>query len=186
METEIQNMKIEIDAEELRAMKAEEEQMKLNMRNLTYELERNREELDVTKKELGAMVAALRETRMLLHASIELQGKAEKEAAECENAMKSYLFRWLTNENQAIVKNILRFYQPADRVKMMNALLTYLMFGKKIKMEREIEVTHFKIICEKIDEDCITLNPHSLMVKLMQKYGLNEELKEVARQSTTD
>jgi hypothetical protein len=37
-----------------------------------------------------------------------------------------------------------------------------------------------------VDEDSITLPAHSLMVMLMQKYGLNEELKEVARQSSSN
>ena len=33
-----------------------------------------------------------------------------------------------------------------------------------------------KIICERIDEDAVTLPSHSLMTKLMQKYGLFEGL----------
>ena len=67
---------------------------------------------------------------------------------------------------------MLRFYDNLAQTRMMNALLCYLLFGKKPQFEREVEAWHFKVICEKIDEDAITLPAHSLMVRLMQKYGL--------------
>lgn len=35
----------------------------------------------------------------------------------------------------------------------IEAALTYLLFRKKLRMEREVEKTHFKLICEMIDED---------------------------------
>jgi len=79
MGQEIKNLKVEIEVREWEAMKAEAEQMKLNMRNLTDEL--------------------------------------------------------------------------VERVKMIEAALTYLLFRKKLRMEREVEKTHFKLICEMIDED---------------------------------
>ena len=186
METEMKNLKVEIEVKELEAMKAEEAQMKLNMSNLTDELVRTKDELDVTKKNLFAVSKDLRETKQLLHASVELQGKAEKVAARCERSMSNFMSRWLSEENQSRVKAILRWYYPVERVKIIDAVLTYLLFGKKFRQETEVANTHFKIICDMIDEDSITLPAHSLMVMLMQKYGLNEELKEVARQSSSN
>jgi len=186
MEQEIMNPKVEIEVRELEEMKAEAAQMKLNMRNLTEELVRTKDELDVTKKDLFAISKNLLETKQLLHASVELQGKAEETATRCEHSITTFLSRWLTVKSMSRLKAILRFYYPVERVKMIDAVLTYLLFGKKFRMESEVENTHFKLICEMIDEDCITLPAHSLMVKLMQKYGLNEELKEVARQSSSN
>ena len=172
--------KVEIEVKQLEAMKAEAAQMKLNMSNLTDELVRTKDELDVTKKNLFAVSKDLRETKQLLHASVELQGKAEEAATRCEHSMTNFLSRWLSEENQSRVKAILRWYYPVERVKIIDAVLTYLLFGKKFRQETEVANTHFKIICDMIDEDSITLPAHSLMVQLMQKYGLNEELKEIA------
>ena len=176
--------KVEIEVKVLEAMKAEAAQMKLNMSNLTDDLVRTKNELDVTKKELFSVSRDLRETKQLLHASVELQGKAEEAATRCEHSMTNFLSRWLTVKSMSRIRAILRFYYPVERVKMIDAVLTYLLFGKKFKLGSEVENTHFKLICDMVDEDSVTLPAHSLMVKLMQKYGLNEELKEVARQST--
>lgn len=95
------------------------------------------------------------------------------EAAEnCTQMMKDFLFCFLSNKNAARVKRMLRFYDNLAQTRMMNALLCYLLFGKKPQFEREVEAWHFRVICEKIDEDAITLPAHSLMVRLIQKYGL--------------
>ena len=172
--------KVEIEVKVLEAMKAEAAQMKLNMSNLTDDLVRTKNELDVTKKELFSVSRDLRETKQLLHASVELQGKAEEAATRCEHSMTNFLSRWLTVKSMSRLKAILRWYYPLERVKIIDAVLTYLLFGKKFRLESEVENTHFKLICDMVDEDCVTLPVHSLMVKLMQKYGLNEELKEIA------
>lgn len=166
----MKNIKVEIEVKKLEEMKAEEEQMKLNMRNLTDELVETKDELNVTKLQLNAISKDLRETKQLLHASVELQRKAEETATRCENSMTNFLSRWLTVKSMSRVRAILRWYYPAERVKMMDAVLTYLLFGKKLRQEREVENTHFKLICDMVDEDSITLPAHSLMVKLMQKY----------------
>ena len=83
---------------------------------------------------------------------------------------------WLTKENQAHATQMLKFYFPQDKIRMIDALLSYLIFGKRQRFDREVEKTHFKLICERIDEDAVTLSSHSLMTKLMQKYGLFESL----------
>ncbi|MBO7538800.1 MAG: hypothetical protein J6T44_05920 [Prevotella sp.] len=166
------NTTVEVEAQVLRSMKAEELQLKLTMQDLADQLDDTQEELKATKESLRLVSKDLRDTRLQLHASIALQEKAEDVATLCEKVMYGFLMRWLTKKNQESVKTMLRFYHPTERVKMMHALLTYLLFGKKLYLEREVEQTHFRIICKKIDEDAITLPAHSLMVRLMQKYGL--------------
>ena len=169
---------ITIQAKVLKEMKEEEELMKLSMSNLTDQLEAAQEELKTTKEALKTVSKDLRDTKNLLHAAVELKCKAEETAALCEKTMKSFVNRWLTQENQARMTQMLNYYHPADRIKMMNALLLYLMFGTKKRLDREVEKTHFNIICEKIDEDSVTLPVHSMMVKLMEKYGLYNPVPE--------
>lgn len=167
-----------IQANVLKEMKAEEELMKLNMSNLTDQLEEAQAELKTTKETLKTVSKELRDTKNLLHAAVELKCKAEETTAMCEKAMKGFVNRWLTQENQARMTKMLNYYRPADRIKMMNALLVYLMFGKKKRLDREVEKTHFNLICEKIDEDSVTLPVHSMMMKLMGKYGLYKPVPE--------
>ena len=86
--------------------------------------------------------------------------------------MKDHLFSWLSSQNQLRVNRMLRFYNKEQQVKMMSALLSYVVFGEKTEFTREVERWHFKIICGQIEEDAISLPAHSLMVKLFKKYDL--------------
>lgn len=169
---------VEVDVQVLRGMKAEELQMKMNMQNLADQLDEAHDELKTTKETLRVVTKDLRDTRQLLHSAVLLQEEAEDTANVCEYVLRKFVARWLTKRNQECMKNMLRFYHPMQRVRMMDALLTYLLFGKKIHLEREVERTHFRIICEKIDEDAVTLPSHSLMIELMQKHGLFEKINE--------
>ena len=173
---------VEIDVQVLKEMKAEELQMKINMQNLADQLDEAQDELNTTKESLRVVTQDLRDTRQLLHSAVLLQEDAEDTANGCEYVLRKFVARWLTKRNQECMKNMLRFYHPVQRVRMMDALLTYLLFGKKIRLEREVEKTHFRIICEKIDEDAVTLPSHSMMIELMRKYGLNEALKDIANE----
>ena len=169
-----------VTVEEYVEVMAESEAMKEQMALQAEELADAKAELAETKAHLTEMVKTLSETRMMLHGSLECQILAEEAANDCLMEMKKFLMHWLTQQNQTRVSHMLKLYKPQQKVKMMAALLEYLIFGRKLKLEREVERTHFKIICERIDDDCITLPPHSLMVKLMKKYGLNEALQEIA------
>ena len=182
MKTKSEMKMVEIDARELAEMKAQEELMKESMRTLADDLDDARDDLETTKRELSVVTKDLRDTRQLLHSAVTVQQRSEETARQCSKILIGFLNQWLSVENRALVKNILKFYHPLQRVNMMNALLTYLIFGKKLHLEREVEKTHFKIICDRIDEDCINLPTHSLMVKLMKKYGLNETQKEIAQE----
>lgn len=90
--------------------------------------------------------------------------------------MRGYLFRWLTPKNQEQVTRMLRFYNDAQQVNMMDALLRFLMFGEKKRFIREVERWHFKIIVSKIEEDFVTPSPHSLTVRMLERYGMLEPM----------
>jgi hypothetical protein len=79
--------------------------------------------------------------------------------------------------NQFRVKRMLRFYNREQQVRMMKALLSFVIFGEMTVFNREVERWHFIIICGQIKEDAITLPAHTLMVDLMIKYGLFEPLE---------
>ena len=113
---------IEMDAYELEEMKAQEEQMKLSLSEMADELESTKEELETAKGELKVVTKDLRDTRFLLRSSVELQQRAEESAKMCEDVLRGFLNQWLTVENRAMVKNILRFYRPFQRINMINAL----------------------------------------------------------------
>ena len=172
--------KMEVLVEEYEMLKSECETMKEILATQSMELDETRDELNTTKGELAEMVKTISETRLKLHASIKLQMQAEQVADDCMTEMRNFLMYWLTKQNQATVRRMLKFYKPRENVEMMSALLTYLIFGRKKSLGLEVERAHFKIICEKISEDCVTLKPHTLMIKLMKRYGMNETLKEIA------
>lgn len=93
-------------------------------------------------------------------------------ASNCAGILREFLFKWLTPDNQAYVKRIFRFYDDYDQTRVIYAVLKYLLFGEKSGFHKEVQKWHFKLICDKIDEDAIALPSHTLMVKIMNKYGL--------------
>lgn len=167
---------IEVSIDEWNEAKADTMALKLQLRDLTHELEAKDTELAETKKNLAEMVEAVRDVRGQLHTALQNRMEAEKTAEMCVGTLTRHLMRWLTKENQAHATQMLKFYFPQDKIRMIDALLSYLIFGKRQRFDREVEKTHFKLICERIDEDAVTLSSHSLMTKLMQKYGLFESL----------
>lgn len=177
MEQKTNENTVVMDVKVLRDMKAGEEQMALTIQSLADQLDDTQDELKTTKESLRVVTKDLRDTRLLLQSAVELQEKAEDTAMACEDVLRRFLMHWLTGKNRECVKTMLQFYHPLQRVMMMNALLTYLIFGQKVYLGREVERAHFRIICEKIDEDAITLTSHSLMVRLMQKYGVFSALR---------
>ena len=168
----------QVETEKLEEMKAEKEAMRLTLRNLEYEFEQKSKELDETKDTLGEMVRRLSETRDLLHSSLVLQNRYKDIAAACSESVKEFLFKWLTKRTQAALIKTLQFYADDDQMKLILGVLNYVLFGKEFKTQNEVEKTHFKVICDKIDEDAITLPVHSLMVQLIVKYKLFQKIKE--------
>ena len=134
-------------------------------------------EVDYLRNELKGARRQIVEMKYHLE---EVQQEYDRErlvASNCAGIMREFLFKWLTPENQEYVKRIFRFYDDYDQTRVIYAVLKYLLFGEKTNFHREVQKWHFKLICEKLDEDAIHLPSHSLMVKLMEKYGLFEGLK---------
>jgi len=99
-------------------------------------------------------------------------------ASNCAGILKDFLFKWLTPDNQKFVKRVFRFYDDYDQTRMIYAILKYLIFDQQTSFHKPVQGWHFRIICDKIDEDAITLPAHSMMVKLMLKYGLFNSIKD--------
>lgn len=129
-------------------------------------------ELDYLRNELKG--ARRQIVKMKYHLE-ELQEEYDRErlvASNCAGILREFLFKWLTPDNQLFVKRVFRFYDDYDQIRVMYAVLKYLLFGQLTSFHREVQKWHFKLICDKIDEDAIVLPSHTLMVKLMKKYGL--------------
>ena len=99
-------------------------------------------------------------------------------ASNCAGILKDFLFKWLTPDNQKFVKRVFRFYDDYDQTRMIYAILKYLIFDQQTSFHKPVQGWHFRIICDKIDEDAITLPAHSMMVKLRLKYGLFNSIKD--------
>lgn len=174
------------EIEENKEKKVVEDYDKLTKRQLIDEIERlllvevvtdntlaeKRKECNDVKAENQHLRRKLAMAQADLDDALDEQQRQVEAAENCTQMMKDFLFCFLSNKNAARVKRMLRFYDNLSQTRMMNALLCYLLFGKKPQFEREVEAWHFRVICEKIDEDAITLPAHSLMVRLIQKYGL--------------
>ena len=136
-------------------------------------------ELDYLRNELKGARRQIVEMKYHLEDVQEEYDREREVASNCAGILRDFLFKWLTPDNQKYVKRIFRFYDDYDQTREMYAVLKYLLFGEKTSFHREVQRWHFKLICDKIDEDAIVLPSHSLMVKIMKKYGLFEELKNV-------
>ena len=134
------------------------------------------EELINLKNELKLNRRRLVKAECDVKDSLKEQNKLKVVADNCAGVMKDFLFNWLKPESQNRVKRMLRYYDEYEQARLMYALLSYLIFGKKTKFIREVQSWHFDLICEKIEEDAIHLPSHTLMVKLMKRYGLFEEI----------
>lgn len=178
MKKENSKENVTLSVNDYNEMLAEAEAMKLTLQQQQDQLDETNELLATTQQELQEMIKEVRHLRTLLHASAELQTKAEATARNCVEAMRGLLFHWLTKENRVRVKTMLKFYTDAQKVYMMKGLLDYLVFGKRAHFDREVENTHFRIICGKLDEDAVTVPAHSLMVKLLKKYGPLQGIEE--------
>ena len=129
-------------------------------------------ELDYLRNELKGARRQIVEMKYHLEEVQQEYGREREVASNCAGILRDFLFKWLTPDNQKYVKRVFRFYDDYDQARVIYAVLKYLLFGEKTGFHREVQKWHFKLICDKIDEDAIVLPSHTLMVKIMQKYGL--------------
>ena len=133
-------------------------------------------EVDYLRKELKEARKQIVEMKYHIEDLQEEYGREREVARSCVEILKDFLFKWLTPDNQAFVKRVFKFYDDYDQTRMMYAILKYLIFDQKTGFHKPVQGWHFRIICEKIDEDAVTLPAHSMMVKLMKKYGLFQRM----------
>ena len=133
-------------------------------------------EVDYLRNELKESRRQIVEMKYHLEDVQQEYGRERDVASNCVGILKGFLFKWLTPDNQDLVKRMLRFYDDYDKARLIYAILKFLLFGEKSSFRKEVQKWHFNIICDKIDEDAIHLPSHSLMVKLMKKYGLFEKI----------
>ena len=134
-------------------------------------------EVDYLRKELKEARKQIVEMKYHIEDLQEEYGREREVARSCVEILKDFLFKWLTKDNQAFVKRVFKFYDDYDQTRMIYALLKYLIFDQKTGFHKPVQGWHFRIICEKIDEDAVTLPAHSMMMRLMKKYGLFSALR---------
>ena len=133
-------------------------------------------EVDYLRNELKESRRQIVEMKYHLEEVQQEYGREREVASNCVGILKEFLFKWLTPDNQELVKRMLRFYDDYDKARLIYAILKFLLFGEMSNFHKEVQKWHFNIICDKIDEDAIHLPSHSLMVKLMEKYGLFDKI----------
>lgn len=133
-------------------------------------------EVDYLRSELKEARRQIVEMKYHLEDVQQEYGREREVASNCAGILREFLFRWLSPDNQAFVKRVFRFYDDYDQTRVIYAVLRFLLFGERSNFRKEVQKWHFNIICDKIDEDAIQLPSHSLMVKLIEKYGLFEAI----------
>ena len=133
-------------------------------------------EVDYLRNELKESRRQIVEMKYHLEEVQQEYGREREVASNCVGILTEFLFKWLTPDNQELVKRMLRFYDDYDKARLIYAILKFLLFGEVSNFHKEVQKWHFNIICDKIDEDAIHLPSHSLMVKLMEKYGLFDKI----------
>lgn len=134
-------------------------------------------EVDYLRDELRKGRKQIVEMKYHIEDLQEEYGREREVARSCVEILKDFLFKWLTPNNQAFVKRVFKFYDDFDQTRMIYAILKYLIFDQKTGFHKPVQGWHFRIICEKIDDDAVTLPAHSMMMRLMKKYGIFQAIE---------
>ena len=164
-------------------LRAELEDNQKTLKKKLYKMRDLRNELHATKNELRQTQRTLLLTEDKLKTALEKIGAMRRATDDTVTLLRDHLFLWLSPMNQFRVKRMLRFYTKEQQVRMMSAILGYVIFGEIRLLPREVERWHFRIICGQIADDAITLPAHSLMVRLFKKYGLFERMQTEASET---
>ena len=103
--------------------------------------------------------------------------EAKRVADRSVTILKKQLFKWLSKRSQHKVENILSFYHQEEQMDLLDAMMTYTMTGNKTKLEKPVAQWHFRLFCEMMDEDRVTVPSHTLLKRLWLKIGLLKPLK---------
>lgn len=147
--------------------------------------------LERKRAELNEMSNMLNKTRRELtknNRRLELMDNECKEAKRVADKsvtiLKKQLFKWLSKRSQHKVENILGFYHREEQMDLLDAMMSYAMTGKKAKLDKPVAQWHFRLFCEMLDDDRVTVPSHTLLKRLWVKIGLlkrmgDNEVREV-------
>ena len=141
--------------------------------------------LERKRAELNEMSNMLNKTRRELtknNRRLELMDNECKEAKRVADKsvtiLKKQLFKWLSKRSQHKVENILGFYHREEQMDLLDAMMSYAMTGKKAKLDKPVAQWHFRLFCEMIDDDRVTVPSHTLLMRLWVKIGLLKRMGE--------
>ena len=141
--------------------------------------------LERKRAELNEMSNMLNKTRRELtknNRRLELMDNECKEAKRVADKsvtiLKKQLFKWLSKRSQHKVENILGFYHREEQMDLLDAMMSYAMTGKKAKLDKPVAQWHFRLFCEMIDDDRVTVPSHTLLKRLWVKIGLLKRMGE--------
>lgn len=141
-------------------------------------LERKRAELNEMSNMLNKTRRELtKNNRRLEQLDNECQ-EAKRVADKSVKILKKQLFKWLSKRSQHKVENILGFYHQEEQMELLNAMMTYAMTGNKAKLDKPVAQWHFRLFCEMMDEDRVTVPSHTLLKRLWIKIGLLKRMGE--------
>ena len=139
-------------------------------------LERKRAEL----KEMSNMLNKTRRELTKNNRRMELMDnecqEAQRVAEKSVKILKKQLFKWLSKRSQHKVEQFLGFYYQEEQLDLLDAMMTYAMTGNKTKLEKPVAQWHFRLFCEMMDEDRVTVPSHTLLKRLWLKIGLLKPL----------
>ena len=141
---------------------------------LENELDRYRTDLKETRKMLNTTRRELARTRRQLELTDNDYQMTKRVADKAILILKNQLMKWLSRDSQLQVEHFLRFYHQDDQLDLLEAMMAYVVLGKKTKLEKVVAQWHFRLFCNMMDGDRYTVPSHSLLVRLWKKIGLLE------------
>lgn len=143
---------------------------------LENELDRYRSELKETRVTLNKTRRELTRSNRRLELLDDECQEAKRVADKSVKILKKQLFKWLSKRSQHKVENILSFYHQEEQMDLLDAMMTYVMTGNKAKLDKPVAQWHFRLFCEMMDEDRVTVPSHTLLKRLWIKIGLLKPL----------
>lgn len=160
------NMKSPVAEDELQNEQLEEllDRYRSRLHETQEVLKKTRRELTKTNRKLEMMDVKYQESLQVADKGIWV--------------LEKQLFRWLTKRSQHKTDGMLKYYHQVDRIDLLNAMMTYVVTGKKKRLVKPIAEWHLKLFCEMVDEDRCTVPSHSLLKRLWEKIGLLKRIED--------
>ena len=141
-------------------------------------------ELDRKRAELKEVKSILNKTRYELTKNNRRLERLDNECQEAKKVadmsvriIKKQLFKLLSKRSQHKVELFISFYHQEDQMNLLDAMMSYVMTGKKTKFDRAVAQWHFRLFCEMVDDDRVTVPSHELLKRLWIKVGLLQRIE---------